>query len=142
MNLKESSSFRVQELKTFLHTVVNGIAVNIVRLHSFGVRNIVVLNLPLLVCTPYSTMDVALDFRACSTNTTFVNETLLHNSLLQQRVRVLNQQLKGLHVIIADQTKAFYQLFYHGSGYGESKSARFNYNQFTVPKLIRSKLFD
>ncbi|KAG0583021.1 hypothetical protein KC19_3G102800 [Ceratodon purpureus] len=114
----QESAFRVQELKTYVHTVVNGIAVNIVRLHSFGIRNIVVLNLPLLVCMPLSTLEVALDFKACSSNNTFINETSLHNSLLQQRVRMLNQNLKGLNVIIADQAKAFGQLFYHGSDYG------------------------
>jgi hypothetical protein len=101
-----------------VHTVVNGIAVNLERLHSFGVRNIVVLNLPLMECLPLSTVDAALGFRACSTNATFVNETSLHNSLLQQRVKGLNEQLKGFHVVIADQTKAFHQLFYHGSDYG------------------------
>jgi hypothetical protein len=101
-----------------VHTVVNGIAINLVRLHGFGVRNIVVLDLPLMDCIPLSIVDTALDFRACSTNTTLANETSLHDSLLQQRVKGLNEELKGLHVVIADQTKAFHQLFYHGSDYG------------------------
>lgn len=116
----KESVFGGQELKTFVYTVVNGIAVNVVRLYSLGIRNIIVMNLPYLPCIPREIRnDVALNFGACSTNTTFVTETALHDSVLQQRVRMLNHQLKGLHVVIADQTKALYQLFYNGSAYGE-----------------------
>ena len=132
---KESVYGGQSEQEVFVHTVLNGIAIDIVRLHSFGIRNIVVLNLPLLVCIPLSTLEVGLDFRACSTNTTFVNEISLHNSLLQERVRMLNQQLKGLHVVIADQTKAMQQLFYHGPDYGSGDSIQFEF----FSKLVSSK---
>lgn len=104
------------ELTTFVTTIVDGTALLIVRLHALGFRNIIVSNIALMACTPLSTME--LEFTACSTNSTILTQTSLHNSLLQMRVKGLNLQLRGVHIVIVDQTKAFEELFTHGADYG------------------------
>jgi len=105
-----------EELTTFASSVVDGIAVTIVRLYGMGMRHIVVANLPLMECLPLSILELA--FKACSPNSTLHKQTALHNALLQERVKVLNEYLRGLHVVIVDQSKAFQELFTHAAKYG------------------------
>lgn len=52
---------------------------------------------------------------------TWISWTTIHKMLLQWRVRVLNQDLLGAHIVIADQTKAFEYLFQHGAQFGEAQ---------------------
>ncbi|XP_024369129.1 GDSL esterase/lipase At3g09930 isoform X1 [Physcomitrium patens] len=105
-----------QELHTTITTIVDGIALSLVRLYGLGVRNIVVSNLALMACAPFVTEVTT--FTSCSRNATLLTQTSLHNSLLQQRVKTLNRNLGGLHIILVDQTKAFEVLFHHGSEHG------------------------
>jgi len=112
---KESIS--TKELNTFVASVVDGIALSIVRLNAIGFRHIIVGNLPYMECIPLSINELA--YKGCSTNSTIVNQTSLHNSLLHQRVKGLNQQLSGLRVVIVDLTKAFKELISHPATYGK-----------------------
>lgn len=73
------------ELGAMVQSVVDGIALNIVRLHGLGLRNIVVLNLSHMACSPMVT--VANNYTKCSSNTTLLIETTIHNTLLQRRER-------------------------------------------------------
>ena len=112
---KESSESL--EVEAMVRSVVDGIALNVVRLYDLGLRNIIVSNLFLLPCSPMVTVES--NYTECSGNTTLINETAFHNELLQRRVRVLNQDLLGAHIIIVDQSKAFAYLFEHGAKFGE-----------------------
>lgn len=98
-------------------TVVDKIALNIVRLHGLGIRSIIVSNLAVMACSPYIT--VASNYSSCSRNTTLLNETLQHNALLEKRIQLLKHTLHGSHLVIVNQTKAFQFLFEHGHEYGE-----------------------
>lgn len=100
-----------------MSSVVDGIAMTIVRLYGMGMRHIVVANSPLMECLPLSSMEMA--YKACSPNSLVHNQTALHNALLQERVKVLNENLRDLHVVIVDQSKAFGELFAHGAKYGK-----------------------
>jgi len=115
MCVKESAY--ASETNTTITTVVDGIALNLVRLHGLGLRNIVVANLANMACSPFNT--VASNYTACSSNSTVAFETSQHNELLVRRVRLLNQQLHGANFIIVDQTKAFYHIFHHSAQYGK-----------------------
>jgi phospholipase/lecithinase/hemolysin len=101
-------------------TVVDGIALNLVRLHGLGFRNIVVANLASMACSPYIT--VASNYTSCSSNSTLAYESSTHNALLARRVRLLKQELRGASFVIVDQTKAFEHIFHHGAQYGKRNS--------------------
>ncbi|KAH8947622.1 hypothetical protein BDL97_11G052600 [Sphagnum fallax] len=113
----QGSPLGVPELIT---TVVDGIALNIMRIHQLGIRNIIVADLVLMACMPYITASVG--YAHCSHNQTLRNETTQHNLLLERRVNLLNQELAGssaARIIIVDQTKAFWYLMHEGaSKYG------------------------
>ncbi|KAG0569983.1 hypothetical protein M758_6G125000 [Ceratodon purpureus] len=104
------------EVESTVTTIVDGIALNLVRLYGFGFRNVVIANLANMVCSPHIT--VAANFSSCSSNSTLEYESSTHNELLQQRVRLLNHELQGANFIIVDQSKAFEHLFYNGAQYG------------------------
>lgn len=104
------------EMKTTVTTVVDGIALNLARLHSLGFRYIIVANLASMSCSPYIT--VQSKYTSCSRNASLAFETLNHNLLLEQRVKLLNRHLRGAHFVIVNQTKAFEHIFHHGSQYG------------------------
>jgi len=110
------------EMNTTISTVVDGIAVNLLRLHGLGLRNIVVANLASMACSPYIT--VASNYTACSRNSTLAFETRHHNALLVRRVRLLKRQLRGANFVIVDQTKAFQHIFHHGSQYGKIRETQ------------------
>jgi phospholipase/lecithinase/hemolysin len=112
--LKESAL--TKELDTFVVSVVDGIALSIVRLNAVGIRHIVVTNLPYMKCIPLSINELA--YTDCSTNSSVVNQTSLHNMFLYERVKGLNKQLPSLRAIIADQTKAFKELISYPAIYG------------------------
>jgi hypothetical protein len=101
--------------------VVDGIALNIMRIHQLGIRNIIVADLVLMACMPYITASAG--YAHCSHNQTLRNETTQHNLLLERRVNLLNQELAGssaVRIIIVDQTKAFWYLMHEGaSKYGK-----------------------
>lgn len=104
------------QTKTMAISIVDGIAFSLVRLHSFGFRNIVIANLPSMICSPYIT--VASNYSSCSANTTLTYETSIHDEFLQQRINLLNKQLRGANFLIVNQTKAFDHIYQNGSQYG------------------------
>lgn len=114
-------------VKTAVTTVVDGLAFNLVRLHGLGFRNIVIANLASMACSPYIT--VMSNYSSCSRNTTLAYETSTHNTLLQQRVKLLKQELRGANFVIVDQTKAFEHIFHNGAQYGKKQPNR---SVFTV----------
>lgn len=101
-------------------TVVDGIAINMLRIQRLGIRHIVVANIAPGACMPYSTLLVN-NSTACIANDTINAQTMLHNSLLEDRVKLLNRLgLHGADIIIVNMTKAFQELFHNGEKYGEA----------------------
>ncbi len=100
--------------------VVDGIAINLLRIQRLGIRHIMVANIAPGACMPYSTLPVN-NSTACIANDTINTQTMLHNSLLEDRVKLLNRLgLHGADIIIVNMTKAFQELFYSGEKYGEA----------------------
>jgi len=124
----------VQALGTIVTTVVDKIALNIVRLYGLGIRNIIVSNLAVMSCSPYIT--VASNYSVCSRNTTLLNETMQHNMLLEKRVQLLKHNLHGSHLVIVNQTKAFEFMFEHGHKYGERDQTLPSQSVFLLPNSI------
>ena len=101
-------------------TVVNGIAINMLRIQRLGIRHIMVANIAPGACMPYSTLPIN-NSTACIANDTINTQTMLHNSLLEDRVKLLNKLgLHGADIIIVNMTKAFQELFHNGEKYGEA----------------------
>jgi phospholipase/lecithinase/hemolysin len=104
-------------LPTFITTVVDGIALNLVRIQELGIRHIMVATVVPLACMPYNTF--VNNFTKCVNNQTLSNETIQHNSLLEDRVKLLNKVLPEADIIIINQTKALETLFHNGQEYGQ-----------------------
>ncbi|KAG2403131.1 hypothetical protein LR48_Vigan02g072200 [Vigna angularis] len=81
----------IQGFPSFIASVVNQTAINLLRIQSLGVKKIVVDGLQPLGCLPGNT--ASLSFQKC--NSTFNDLVLLHNNLLNQAVTKLNQQTKN-----------------------------------------------
>ncbi|CAK9221982.1 unnamed protein product [Sphagnum troendelagicum] len=106
----------LEVLPTFITTVVDGIALNLVRIQELGIRHIMVATVVPLACMPYTTF--VNNFTKCVNNQTLSNETIQHNSLLEDRVKLLNKVLPEADIIIINQTKALETLFHNGQEYG------------------------
>ncbi|RDX76896.1 GDSL esterase/lipase, partial [Mucuna pruriens] len=78
----------IEGFPSFIASVVNQTATNLVRIHRLGVRKIVVGGLQPLGCLPSLTGSSS--FEQC--NSTFNNLVVLHNNLLKQAVTKLNQR--------------------------------------------------
>lgn len=107
-----------QAVSVLAANVVDGIALNLLRLQMIGIRHIMVASLVPGTCMPYSTIWVN-NSNACITNDTMSSETILNNALLEDRVNLLNKGLHGANIIIVNMTKAFQELFHNGEKYGE-----------------------
>jgi phospholipase/lecithinase/hemolysin len=95
---------------------VDGIALNLLRIHELGIQHIMVATMVPLACVPYTTF--VKNFTTCVNNQTISNETIQHNSLLEDRVKLLNKVLPEADIIIINQTKAMETLFHNGQEYG------------------------
>ena len=109
----------VQGVRALVGNVVDGIAINLLRIQLLGIPHIMVANVAPGNCMPYSTKLVN-NYTACIKNDTISNETTLHNNLLEARVNVLNKGIRGADIIILNMTKAFEEIFHHGEKYGKS----------------------
>ncbi len=110
------SMYFKQALPTLITTVVDGVALNLLRIHELGIQHIMVATLVPLACVPYTTF--VNNFTTCVNNQTLSNETIQHNSLLEDRVKLLNKVLPEADIIIINQTKAMETLFHNGQEYG------------------------
>lgn len=97
---------------------MDGIALNVMRIRMLGIYHIMVASLVPGLCMPYNTI-WANNSTACATNDMVSNETFLHNTLLEDRMRLLNRALPDSSIIIVNMTKAFQELFQNGDKYGE-----------------------
>lgn len=109
----------VQGVRALVGSVVDGIAINLLRIQVLGIPHIIVANVAPGNCMPFSTRSVN-NYTACIRNDTISNETTLHNNLLEARVKVLNKSIRGADIIILDMTKAFEEIFHHAEKYGKS----------------------
>ncbi|KAG0608785.1 hypothetical protein M758_8G132100 [Ceratodon purpureus] len=98
-------------------TVVDGIALNVFRIRMLGIRHIMVASLVPQTCMPYNTY-WANNSTACIVNYMISNETVQHNELLENRMRLLNNAIPESSIIIINMTKAFEELFHNGEKYG------------------------
>ncbi|XP_014512888.1 GDSL esterase/lipase At5g03610 [Vigna radiata var. radiata] len=102
----------IQGFPSFIASVINQTATNLLRIHSLGVKKIVVDGLQPLGCLPQST--ASLSFQKC--NSTFNDLVLLHNNLLNQAVTKLNQQTKNkTSFIVLDLYDSFLSVLNHPS---------------------------
>lgn len=107
-----------QRIAALVTSVVDGIALNILRIRMLGVPHIMVASLVPGTCMPYSTYWVN-NSTACISNDVVSNETIQHNALLEARVRLLKSAIPGSNIVILNMTKAFQELFHNGENYGE-----------------------
>ncbi|XP_010558202.2 PREDICTED: GDSL esterase/lipase At5g03610-like [Tarenaya hassleriana] len=97
----------IDGFQTFIKQVVDQTALNLKRIHTLGVRKIVVPALQPLGCLPRTT--VASSFQRC--NETFNLLVNVHNTMLQQAVAKLNNETKGSTFIVLDLYNAFLTVF-------------------------------
>ncbi|XP_020205997.1 GDSL esterase/lipase At5g03610 [Cajanus cajan] len=97
---------------SFIASVVNQTATNLLRIQRLGVRKIVVGGLQPLGCLPSTTATSS--FQQC--NSTFNDLVVLHNNLLNQAVTKLNQQTKDHSTfIVLDLYDSFMSVLNHPS---------------------------
>jgi hypothetical protein len=110
--------FWKQQVAALTTSVVDGIALNVLRIRMLGIRHIMVASLVPQTCMPYNTYWVN-NSTACITNDMISNETIQHNALLGDRMRLLNYAIPESSIIIVNMTKAFQELFHKGDKYGK-----------------------
>lgn len=117
--------FVVQAEVVYIEYVVPGIAHNLQRLYDFGLRDVMVSNLPPASCIPVYTQQY--NYSKCDTAIDNLNQ--FHNHLLLVAVEELNYVNPGARFIILDAFAAFSQLFEQANAVGMYK----NMLVFTVP---------
>ncbi|TKY53072.1 GDSL esterase/lipase [Spatholobus suberectus] len=102
----------IEGFPSFIASVVNQTATNLLRIQRLGVRKIVVGGLQPLGCLPSTTFQSS--FRQC--NSTSNDLVVLHNNLLNQAVTKLNQQTKDHSTfIVLDLFDTFMSVLNHPS---------------------------
>ncbi|XP_027367544.1 GDSL esterase/lipase At5g03610-like [Abrus precatorius] len=101
-----------QGFPSFIASLINQTATNLIRIQRLGVKKIVVDSLQPLGCLPASTASSS--FQQC--NSTFDDLVVLHNNLLKKAVTKLNQQTKDHSTfIILDLYDSFMSVLNHPS---------------------------
>ncbi|CAK9237978.1 unnamed protein product [Sphagnum troendelagicum] len=98
----------------YIEYVVPGIAHNLQRLYDFGLRDVMVSNLPPASCIPVYTQQY--NYSKCDTALDNLNQ--FHNHLLLVAVEELNYVNPGARFIILDAFAAFSQLFEQANAVG------------------------
>lgn len=120
-----------QDFPAFIKQVVDQTEVNLRRIHALGVKKVAVPLLQPLGCLPGITF--ASSFQRC--NETQNALVRLHNSLLQQAVVKLNNEIKQSTFIIIDLYNAFLNVFNNkganpGISFSFELSQCFNYRVY------------
>ncbi|KAK7392592.1 hypothetical protein VNO78_21035 [Psophocarpus tetragonolobus] len=111
-NFYLSRNGSIEGFPSFIGSVVNQTAINLVRIQKLGVRKIVVGGLQPLGCLPGNTASSS--FQKC--NSTFNDLVLLHNNLLNQAVTKLNRQSKDNSTfVVVDLYDSFMSVLNHPS---------------------------
>lgn len=94
--------------------VVQGLTLALERMYDFGLRNVLVANLPPIDCIPLETAPS--DYSVCRAAVAPLID--LHNSLLLQSVQQLNTRLPNANFLILHEWNAFTYVLNNTEQYG------------------------